>query len=245
MTKPLKEGGFAQGLYEISSTKRERLGTKRILQDGRIFRYAYAGGALVAGKLVQMKAINAHHENVAPSAAASAAATSIVMDTLSTTLSAGQLIDGYVVVQDDAGEGYIYDVTDHEATTTPTIKIEPGLQEALTTSSTLTLCHNPWWSCDHGTTEELLAVGVPLVDVTANYYCWLQTGGLCPVLINGSIAAGQAVAASAASSIEGAVGPAAPAVSTSVAAVTIPIVGYAIYAVNDTEYCPIYLTIDR
>jgi len=245
MARPLKKSNFNQGIYEISSTKRERLGTKRILQDGRIYRYAYAGGALSPGKLVQAKAINAHHEDVAPSAAVAAGGRSIVMDTLSTTLSANQLVDGYVIVQDDAGEGHIYDVVGHTASTTPTIKIDPGVRVALTTSSTLTLVHNPWWSCDHGTTEELLAVGVPTVSVTSSYYCWLQTGGICPVLANGTVAAGQAVAAAAASSIEGAVAGAAPAVSTSVASVTIPIVGYGVYAANDTEYCTVFLTIDR
>ena len=33
MTAPMKRAGFAQGIYEISKTKKERIGALRILSD--------------------------------------------------------------------------------------------------------------------------------------------------------------------------------------------------------------------
>jgi hypothetical protein len=51
--KPLKTQGFAQRLYEQSSTKRETLGRLRFTDDGRAFRYAKAGGTIAAGYVCQ------------------------------------------------------------------------------------------------------------------------------------------------------------------------------------------------
>ena len=46
---------------------------------------------------------------------------------------------------------------------------------------------NPWRDGDvMPTTAEGTPTGVPLVAVTANYYCWLQTGGYAPLYVDTS-----------------------------------------------------------
>lgn len=241
---PIKKSGWSQGLYEQSATQKEELGAIRINALGECFRYSLAGaGALTAGKLCSMAAVNAHHEDVA-AAAAAANATEIVMGTLSTTLAAGQLKNGMIIIQDDTGEGYKHYVTHHTSGTTPTIHFEPGLRKATAAGTTYTLMHSPWYKVVHTATEELKPVGVPLIDVTAAYYCWLQTRGVCPVLINGTVAAGMPVVHAGASSVAGAVGPFKATVASNVASPTFSVVGRAVYACNSAEYCPIDLCID-
>ena len=69
-TTPIKvSGAFSQLIHEESATALERVGTVRILQDGRKFRYSKAGaGALGAGKLAVAADVAANVTNVSPAA---------------------------------------------------------------------------------------------------------------------------------------------------------------------------------
>ncbi|MBC8184287.1 hypothetical protein H8E88_24595 [candidate division KSB1 bacterium] len=239
---PLKRSGFSQGIFEVSTTAKEMIGTLRILSDGRMFRYSKAGGALLPGKLVLETAVIAHHENQT-AAIAAIGAKSVTMATLSTTTVAGDLIGGYLVIQGDAGEGYQYNIVANEGSTTPLINFEPGLQVAITASSDITLQHSPWMNCDHGASQVLMPVGVALNTVADNSYSWLQTHGPCNVLMGMACSAGMMLVPD--STPEGAVTDIATAVATSVGAIAGCIIGYKLGMVgNDTEYCPVFLTID-
>ncbi|MBW2637238.1 MAG: hypothetical protein JRC86_06920 [Deltaproteobacteria bacterium] len=67
---PMKKGGFSQGIFEVSASQKEALGTLRILEDGRKFHYAKAGaGALTAGNMGIAAAIAAEVTNQAMGAA--------------------------------------------------------------------------------------------------------------------------------------------------------------------------------
>lgn len=253
MTRPFKKAGFQQGIYQTSSTAKETLGTLRILQDGRKFRYAKAGANnLSAGKVGVAAAIEGDAMNESITAAVSVGE-KVISLTLGGSLSYDEdyFKGGFLQINDAAGEGRAYPIsgsTEVDSGTAITVTLEEGIKEALTTSSEYTLVHSPWMAVTESTTEESLAVGVAPVDVTANYYYWAQTGGPAICLISGSPAVGTNLTLA---STAGAVTGCDDGVTSSSSTITIdnlhsqPIIGVVWGTTGvDTEYKPIFLKID-
>lgn len=194
-TSPMKKAGFAQGIYQTSSTQKESLGTRRILKDGREFVYAQAGAAdLAAGKLGVSAAVNADHADEAI-----LAAVAIGVKTLTVTVTAGTAIaenalkGGALQINDKTGAGYSYPIEANSAIsasgTEVNLTLEEGIKVALDTTSEFTLVHNPWKGIVESTTVAC-PVGVPVVAVTTLYYYWAQTRGLACVLMGDPVALG-------------------------------------------------------
>jgi hypothetical protein len=250
MSRPRKNRGFNQGLYEISSTAKERVGTKRETADGRVYRYAKNGATdLVAGKLTVAAAINAYCQNEAMTAAAAIGTRSIDL-TLggSSTYAENYFRDGMFQINDATGEGYQYPIAGSSAVasgTALTITLEETIRVALDTTSEWTLAHNPWMAVVIGTagTYTVFPTGIPPVAVTAAYYFWCQTGGLALCLVEGTAAIGsRATLAATSTTYDGGIDQFNTTTSTSV---TQPLVGIMLgYATTDTEYTPVWLTID-
>ena len=101
---------FNQGLFEQSSTEKERLGTKRELDDGRIFKYAsVTAAALVAGHCIA----KAQTPIAATVAAADALLTLIGAREISLTaagIAADQLKDGHLVATTLVNIGAMYKI---------------------------------------------------------------------------------------------------------------------------------------
>jgi hypothetical protein len=238
----MKKAGFNQGIYQISETRKEELGTIRMLSDGRKFRYARAGtSALAAGKLGVAADIAAAHANELILAAV-AIGTKVLALTVSTgtVIAENELKGGAFQVNDGTGEGYSYIIDANTALaiggTTISITIEEGIKVALDTTSEFTLVHSPWNDVVEGTTLGM-AIGVPVVAVTAAYYYWAQTGGLAIGLMGGTVALGNAL-------IQNNSGVAGAMISMATGSV-IPIIGVVHgFAGVDTEYQPIFLMID-
>jgi len=193
MSRPFKKAGFRQGIYEISSARKDTVGTLRILADGRKFRYAKAGAsALAAGKMSVAAAIDADVTNeTAPAAAVGT--TVLTLTVTSTTFVKNYFKGGAMHINDAAGEGHAYPISGNSACTASTstvVTLEESIKIALTTSSEFTLVPSPWMATIESTTEESLPVGIPPVAVTAAYYYWSQTGGPAICLHDGSAAVG-------------------------------------------------------
>ncbi len=242
MSGPMKRTAFAQGIYEISATRKERIGTLRITQDGRKFRYAKCGStAISAGKLQMAAQVAADVTN--KTAVAAAIGTKVLTLTIgSATYAEDFFAGGYFQINDATGEGHQYLISGSSAVTagtTITITLEDPIRVALTTSSEFTLVHSPWMGVVESAVEENLPVGVAVVPVTASYYCWLQTHGPALVLSAASDAVGSIA-------IPGATAGAIATASTTIATtVTQPIVGTIMGTVGvATEYKPVYLTLD-
>lgn len=242
-TSPMKRAGFSQGVYQTSSTQKEALGTKRVLSDGRKFRYAKAGGSdLSAGKLGVAAAINADHANKAIlSAVAIGEKVLSVTVTAGTAIAENALKGGAFQINDATGEGYSYVIDSNSAITASgtvvNITLEEGIKVALDTSSEFTLVHSPWSGVVETKAAAACPVGVPVVAVTAAYYYWAQTGGLGIVLMGDTVAIGTSVIQDTAT-IAG---------STAImgGASVLPQVGIVHgFAGVDTEYQPVLLTID-
>lgn len=230
-----------QAFRDISSTKQVRLGAIDETVDGRKYRYALAGGVTLApGKICVAAAHVANHVNIVVAAAVAAGAQKVTATLGATAATAEQYSDGYLVVNDAAGEGINYLISGHAAVASAgviSVNLAEPVEVALTTSSEVSLIANPYSAVivAPGAVAHR-PVGVPNVSITNAYYGWLQTGGDCSVLSDGIITKGAGAILSDA---------VAGAVEIEVAATVTSRVGIAPEATVDTEYRTVTLTIDR
>lgn len=229
----------AQELRTQSSTKLHTLGLKYEDDQGRVYRYAKAGGtALVAGNLLVNADLVANHTNIAVAAAVAVGATEVTATLGATAATADQYADGFLTVNDAAGEGITYAIQGNTATDasgTITVTLKEPVKVALTTSSEVTLKLNNWSGVVISATDQAdLAVGVSNIAVTASYYFWCQTRGECAVLADEAVAKGLAITigSSTAGSVE------------AVDAAGEAQIGIASEALVDTENRAAFLTID-
>ncbi|MCW7076428.1 MAG: hypothetical protein OCU18_03940 [Candidatus Syntrophoarchaeum sp.] len=231
---------FNQGLFEVSSTQKHRLGTPRRLEDGRTFIYAKNGGtALAAGKLTVAPTVVANHVNKSVGDAAAIGDRAVKVDLGSTALTANQYKEGFLVINDATGEGHQYKVSGHAAADADATDVKINLYDAVraalvANTSEYSLLKHPYDSVVISATDQGdTPTGIPSMAVTADYYFWLQTWGVCPALADETLAVGQALTIG--TGVAGAV--------EVMDLVGEPLVGYAIQAGVDTEYRQIFLTI--
>ena len=240
MTKPFKEGGWLQGLYEISSTEKEMVGTLRMDLWGNKYRYAKAGAtALAAGKLTVAADMDTDVENEDVASNAAIGDRTVHLTITSTTIAENYFRGGVLIVNDATGEGHRYPIIYSSAVsagTAITVTLDDPLQVALVAgTSECTLLASPWMSVVISATDQAdFPTGVPMKAVTANYYFWCQTRGDVAVLADEAAAKGAMLTIG--SSVAGAV--------EAVDAVAEPNVGIAREALTDEEYGLAYLTID-
>lgn len=239
-TKPTSEAqAIAQEIYSESSVQLMPLGSKCVTSDGRAFRYVKVGGtALVAGKLYDGAATIDNHQNLA-TAVAAIGATEVTVTLAGTAATANQYSGGVLIVNDQTGQGYTYQIKSHPAQTSTTgdlvVTLEDPVIEALDATSQCSLTYNQHDSVIiHAASETGVAVGVAVFNVTDAYYGWLQTRGPVSLMCDASPwSAGNAVGASTTTDGNGSLGTGALA----------PI-GTGIDDGASTEYNPVFLTID-
>lgn len=198
MTRPMKRAGFAQGIMEISSTKKEEIGTLRITQDGRKFRYARAGASdLNAGYMGIAAEPNAQVINCSVVAASIGDKTVTLTGlTYAAAIAENALAGGKLQINDGTGEGHQYLIESNTAfgasDTTLIVTLSDPIKVALVASATTeaSLIPSPWYGVTESDEQESLPVGVAPCAVTANYYYWPQTGGEAIALVNGTPAVG-------------------------------------------------------
>jgi hypothetical protein len=189
--------------YAESSTQQFPLGT-RAIQGEREFVYCLNGASALStlGTPIQSAArIHAEMDDDIVVGAAAAIGDYSVELTSTANLAAAPLstangiAEGYLIVNDAAGEGQMYKIKSHDAfsgTSDATITLYDPLTVALTTSSQCGLIQNPF-SKVIATTAPLTGtfVGVNLIAVTASYYFWAQYRGPAPVNAHEAISVGQ------------------------------------------------------
>lgn len=183
-----------------TSTQQHTLGARATTGDGRVFRYALAGGtALVPGTLLQSAAEVTNHQGLTPSAAA-IGATSVTVTLGATAATANQYSEGFLMVTITPGQGYQYKIKSHPAAgsgATLVLTLEDPIVVALTTSSRVDLVANPYSSVIiNPTTATSAPIGVAVTAVTAAQYGWIQTGGVACILNDGGSTVGTNVSAS-------------------------------------------------
>lgn len=172
--------------YKTSTVPNHQPGTKYELPNGDIYRYAYVGASgITAGKIQVCPAPKTNHHNVTASSASAIGAKTITVTLGATAAVANEYAGGYIVANDNAPEGVVYEIASHPAADssgTLEVTLKYPLVEAVTTSSQFELIHNPWNGVVEAAVEERKPTGVPLVDASANTYVWLKTRGVASVL---------------------------------------------------------------
>ncbi len=197
----------------MTAAKKHRIGTRMEFTDGRVFYYGKAGAAITAGKIGMMAGIDHadHIKDLAVPAAYAVGSTQVTVTNSGVAVTgtgkftgdfttAGTYENGYLFVNDAAGEGQVWQIRDHSsATSSGTITIDfydgDSVRTALTTSSQVGLAENPYaavavWDCD-----AILGpvVGIPNCNQTSGYYGWYQVRGPAAVLTNGTFVKGKNV----------------------------------------------------
>ena len=200
---------------ESTTSKKRRLGTKMVLPDGRVFYYGYTGEAVTAGKITMAAATaSGHIKDLAIAAAVSANAQGIGAITVTNATTAisgseyytetrgdvGDYEDGYIFVNDEAGEGQCWPIWRHSAAgTSGTLTIDlfenDFVVTALTTSSEVGLAKNPYAAVELWDVNDIdgVVTGIPNRDIASGSYGWLQTAGPCAVLTTGTVVVGKNV----------------------------------------------------
>lgn len=188
----------SQGLFDESADQLHRLGETVFANDGRVYRYAQAGGsALVAGQVQQAPAQDTGDADLAVAAAAVGDASITTTDTV--TVTANQYAEGFLVVTKTAGQGLSYQIDGHAAATgaVVTINLVDEVQVALTASSEIDLVKNPHDGVIVApTTPTSSVVGVSVTALTASEFGWLQVAGPAAVEAEGALTVGLDVVSS-------------------------------------------------
>lgn len=211
------------------------LGTLGLTPDGRKFRYARAGEALVAGTLTQAAAEDTVDQGITPTAAAIGDRTITTSSTV--TVTNGQYNDGYMVITITPGLGHIYKIKSHGAATAAalTFSLYDPIRVALTTTTRFDFVANPYAAVIiNPTTATGMVTGVAFVAAANQAYTWIQTGGVASILSDGATAVGTQVVAS--NGTAGAV--------EDVASTTQAVIGIALSGITTAENGPVFLILD-
>jgi len=183
-----------QTIVEQSSTQEYEVGTKLVYSDGRVFRYARNGGtALSKAYMTTSEALYARAVDELQSTYGTSAEVGDVEIDIDVATGGSwtdnEYAGGFMVVNKATGIGDIYKILANAINTSDDtlmrIRLERPIRTALDATSELTFVKSPWQEVDvMPTTAEGTPAGVPLIAVTANYYCWLQTGGYAPLYVD-------------------------------------------------------------
>ncbi len=183
-------------LWTPTSDQKHMLGAEFTTDDGRTFRYCKNGSTQIAKNLmIQSELIDAQAVDILQSGK-TASVGDTVLNLLITTangLSDGDLVDGWIIVNQGTGatdEGDMYVVKSNKFTTSDTaIKIEiadaGGVRNAIAATSNITFVKNLYRDVIvKPTTLTAVMLGVTTTIVTASWFFWAQTRGVASVIID-------------------------------------------------------------
>lgn len=234
----------ANGAFQTSTdaSLASLVGTRFDTSDGRELTLVLNGGsAIAAGLLVQDAAIVANHQNIAVTAFTAYSANGNVPAKVTVTLgataaTANQYAGGFLVVNDNNGEGQTLRIASHPAALSggslvitleesPTVAITAASEVCLLPAHGKGVIVNP-------TTVTGAQVGVTLYALPADSYGFVVSRGITSALSQGAIGVGLALSPSA--TVAGAF---------AVGAATTSRLGFAAQAGVDTEYRAVYVNI--
>lgn len=205
-----------QTVYEESATQNFALGTTYTAGDGRVFRYCKNGAvALTKALMVQSEAADAKlAEEVQTGYTQTAGSTAITVKiTAASGLTDDELAGGYLVYNKVDALSQIYPIIGSELssdTNELALTLNTPIREDILATAELTIIKNRWSDVIVVPTTGATAAcaGVPLIDVTANYYFWAQTKGTTPLVVdtNETVVIGDLTGLPATSSVAGACG---------------------------------------
>lgn len=189
------DGEPIQSIYEESSSQNYRVGTKLVYPDGRVFRYCKAGETLSKALMTAAPENYAYCDAETQStsgASADVGDVEIEIDvTGSGTWSENNFAGGYLVNTSGTATciGDIYKVVankiDGSDDTLMRVQLETPIRVAWDASSVIYMMKNPYMDVvGFPATQKCTATGIPLIDVTDNYFFWAQRGGYAPCIVD-------------------------------------------------------------
>lgn len=185
--------GVGQSVYAESITPTAMVGT-RLKLGLRTFHYAHAEGSLYAGKMVAY-AVDSDKEDTVT--VAHPIGTTELTVTAESEFLKDQYAEGMIVVWEGTGLGDQYVIKSNAAIAASATGIvtiyEPGLMTAWSTSDTDVILRScPYFGVAQTTATTSTGAGLPLIDITDEYYFWLQTWGPAGALIKTANTSGAA-----------------------------------------------------
>jgi hypothetical protein len=189
---------FLQGLFEESSTQKQRIGMIRRLADGREFVYGKCGTSNIAVGLLCVGTATdvANHGNLA-AAVANIGDQSITITLGNLLATANMYAEGFLYINANTGEGYSYKIKSHPAASANAnivVTLYDPIRLATASGANATLSRHPAGLVVVSPSPPVSpVVGVTVIPVTANYFAWFQKKGPCPVLTEGTVVVSQEV----------------------------------------------------
>lgn len=235
--------------FEMHKSPRFQIGHKIEDANGNVYRYAHFSadtnrGVLVSPDISESGLDDTDNMVTLASAVQTAGDNAIGSKFVEMNVSAlasvllNDYAGGRLLITDDTGEGYTYDVLGNTAKGDPAadlvrVALKQKLQVALDNTSDVAIVPNVYSNLEISTSTDFYCAGVTCatMDVSEASYGWIQTKGVVGILQDGAIAVGQPVQLSDGTS--GAVQIFGGAVASAVAAAdltTEPIIGYCVMA---------------
>ncbi len=230
-------------LYDIDTIQRYPLGTKLAFKDN-VYRYAEYGGTTAAGDMVQAEAPDAAHDDLNPTGSGAgagvAAGSKIISSSDTITLVQDEYAGGYLVIEGDLGEGYLYHIESNDAAASNALyRIKHGLAIAIDSTSDMKLIKSRYKEIiQMPTAVTAVVVGSGMAVGANGSFGWACTRGPAAVLTDGTVVIGQHVRAS-----DGTAG-AVEALDRDGTAEDEPEFGYVMDVGPTAEYSVIFLTLE-
>ena len=170
------------------TTQLHPMGTRMVLEDGRVFYYGQTDGAQTAGAICQSAVGVANHDMDLATNTASAGDKSVTVTVGGTAATEDQYKDGFLYINDGTGQGHNYKIRQHDAIDSSgsgAINLYDGdaIAVGFAAATIVGLAKNPYKDfVVYPTTSTGHAVGVAATDFDDDDYGWLQTWGPAAVL---------------------------------------------------------------
>jgi len=211
-------GNDIPNVYGESVTQLATIGSKLRMNDSREFIYSKNGSAEIGHALMaQAEAATSQWYDQLQTAYGWTAGeqANTVLITAGSTPAANEWAEGWMFVNVGTGLGYTYKIlnnTSHATIPTVTIAEVDGVVADIPAASEVTILKSNFQDTILVATGGLtaIAIGVPLITVTAEYYYWSQTKGPAAMIVDTdeSLTIGLPVACPATCAVAGAIGPA-------------------------------------
>lgn len=185
---------IGQSLYKTSSVPLAELGSRLVVGD-RVFRYTVAAGAINAGDLAQVGAVNVLNVTAGGTDPANNKAFTFYS---ALARAADFYAEGMVYAQSGtaANMGHMYRIKSHPAVATTsnvTLTLYDPLVKALNVTDKWSIIQNVYRDVVQMAGGTAAPAGVAPILVTSADYFWLQTWGPCNVKVGAGAAAGMAL----------------------------------------------------
>ncbi len=216
------QGGGDFNIFDTHSTPRYAIGTKVTKADGSEYVYSHFGADTAAGIMVSQDLSESSLLDIdivlgtASASGTDGDAGKKFVQATEASVTADQFAGGYLSIEDDTGEGYMYRIKGNTATNDPAtgdirIELHDKIQVSMVAATTGNIQGSLYANLEAATTTDVAAAGVSCNAMTtaSTAWGWVQVSGVATVLTSGTLVLGSGCILAAAGAV-------APAVETDI-----------------------------